>query len=190
MTRLYTARGGQQLAMFPGAKPQAEGHENRGKEFEHTLMVMHGLYEERGFAVIRKNYVASTVMQNGKIARVEGPAMVDFSGPLAPSGRHVAFDAKDCKKDFISLERLEEYQAAYLVGVDAVGGMAFVLVRFAWKHVYKIPIRSWVDADLAHKFGVMDSYIDWTPTGLGRIRMSDCPEKWRVNGYDWLGVTK
>lgn len=186
MTRLYTTRGSQQLALFPGARPERESQANRGKAFERALDEMHELYERMGWAVIRHNYVKSTVVGDGKFARVDGSAIVDYSGTIAPRGRHVAFDAKDCEDNVISLSRLAQHQAAHLLSVHAAGGAAFILVRFEGRRVYRIPAWEWSEADRAHRYGLKDDYIGWRPTGKASIRMDELPQAWKLDGYDWL----
>ena len=188
MTRLYTTRGGQQLALFPGAKQQGESHANRGREFENALKAMHALYERRGLAVIRKNYVESTVVGDGRWARVDGPAIVDFSGPISKNGRYVAFDAKDAKDKSIPLAALKPHQMAYMGGVHAVGGWAFVLVRFERRRVYRIPIDAWAQAVSAHEQGQEIVMGDFTATGKASINEKQLPPRWRVAGYDWMGA--
>lgn len=187
MTRLYTAPRGQ-LALFPGVKPESESHANRGRDFERALDEMHDLYRATGVADVRKNYVKSTVVGNGKWARVDGPAIVDYTGTVAPCGRYVAFDAKDCEGTVISLDRLKEHQAAYLGGVAALGGAAFILVRFEGRRVWRVPIRAWSDADLAHRYGANceESVNGFRITGKASIRQDEMPAAWAVDGYDWI----
>lgn len=188
MTRLYTARGGKQLSLLPGAKQEGESHANRGREFENALKAMHALYERRGLAVIRKNYVESTVVGDGRWARVDGPAIVDFSGPISTNGRYVAFDAKDAKDKSIPLAALKPHQMAYMGGVHAVGGWAFVLVRFERRRVYRIPIDAWAQAASAHEQGREIVMGDFTATGRASINERQLPPRWRVVGYDWMGA--
>lgn len=186
MTRLYVAPRGQ-LALFPGAKPAPVDYANRGRAFEEALEEMHALYANRGLAEITKNYVRSTVIKGGRLARIDGPAIVDYSGTLA-GGRAAAFDAKDCAGRAIPLDRLRPHQAEYLGRVFALGGLAFVLVRFEYAHVYRIPISSWADAVQAHAYGPHAEYVgEFKPTGKASIRMEELPAAWRVTDYDWLG---
>lgn len=190
MTRLYTARGGKQLSLLPGAKQEGESHANRGREFENALKAVHALYERRGLAVIRKNYVESTVVGDGRWARVDGPAIVDFSGPISKDGRYVAFDAKDAKDKSIPLAALKPHQMAYMGGVHAVGGWAFVLVRFERRRVYRIPIDAWAQAVSAHEQGREIVMGDFTATGRASINERQLPPRWRCVGYDWMGAVE
>lgn len=186
MTRLYVTRG-QQLSLLPKAKGMREDQGNRGMALEHALMAIHELYERRGLAVIRKNYVKSTVVGDGRLARVDGAAIVDFSGVLN-GGRHIAFDAKDCKERRIELDRLAEHQLSYLGDVQALGGMAFILVRFRGHGVWRIPVDAWADADIWHKFGKMPERVDgWRPKNRASLTLEDMKPEWAVIGCDWLG---
>lgn len=187
MTRLYTARGGRQMALFPGAKKPREGQGNRGMEFEHELMAMHQLYRRRKLAVIEKNHCPTQIIQAGQWAKITGKAIVDFTGCLT-SGRFVAFDAKDCVERRIELNRLAPHQIEYLGNVYALGGMAFILVRFERKRCYKIPVDAWADADLYHHFGVTHPRADgWKPKNNASICETDMKSEWAVRGVDWLG---
>lgn len=189
MTRLYTARGGQQMALFPGAKPPRLSAANRGMEFENELKVMHAVYKKQGRARIEKNFVPSQPVNNGQWAKVIGKAIVDFTG-LTAGGRFVAFDAKDCVESRIELNRLYSHQIEYLGDVFALGGAAFILVRFKSRFVYKIPVDCWADAEIFHKWGKpVDRVDNWKPRNRASLSMSDMKPEWAVNGVDWLGVT-
>lgn len=187
MTRLYTAPRGQ-LALFPRAKPAPGSQGGRGMDFEHALEEMHALYRSMGVADVRKNYVKSTVMGRGDWARVDGPAIVDYTGTIGPRGRSVAFDAKDCEGAVIPLDRLREHQLAYLGSIHALGGAAFVLVRFERRQVMRVPVAAWAAADMAHHFKTHGgaSVGGFTPTGKASIRLDEMPAAWAVDGYDWL----
>lgn len=188
MTRLYTTRGGKQMAMFPGVKQKSESYANRGREFENALKAMHTLYKKRGLARIDKNYLQTEPLPEARKALIIGKAIVDFTGVTA-GGRFVAFDAKDCVEHRIELERLAPHQIEYLGDVFALGGAAFILVRFARKHVYKIPVDCWADAEIYHTWGKPVERVDgWKPKNRASLSMSDMKPEWAVNGVDWLGV--
>lgn len=172
MTRMPNARSG--------------SHANRGMEFEKRLEEVHGIYKAMSYARVEKNYVKTTVTGNGQ-ARIDGSAIVDYTGTL-DGGRSVAFDAKDCAGNTISLNKLKPHQGDYLSQIDALGGLAFVLVRFERRTVYMIPIAAWTDAELAHKYGHKEQRTAFKPTGKASIRMDELPATWRVKGYDWMGV--
>lgn len=189
MTRLYTARG-QQLSMIPDAKPPKISPANRGMEFEHQLMAMHGLYKMRKWARIDKNFCPTQPLKDGRLAKVIGKAIVDFTG-LTAGGRFVAFDAKDCIERRIELDRLAEHQLSYLGDVQALGGMAFVLVRFKGHGVWRIPVDAWADADIWHKFYRMPKRVDgWRPINRASLCVNDMREEWRVDGVDWLRAVR
>lgn len=161
---------------------------NRGMAFEKELQTLHDFYEKYGLARIDKQQVRVIPTRDNRTARLIGKSTVDYTGLIA-GGRFVAFDAKDCAEKRIRLDRLQEHQGAYLMGVDALGGLAFVLVRFEHKHVYRIPIDIWVCADLAHHFGVEHTTprVDgWKPTGMASLAISEMRDEWAVRGVDWL----
>lgn len=183
MTRIYQTKG--QTALFPRVKPPRESHANRGMEFENELKVMHALYARRGLARIEKNYVPTQPVRNGQWAKVIGKAIVDFSG-LTAGGRFVAFDAKDCVGHRIELDRLADHQFGYLGQVQALGGWAFVLVRFARQYVYRIPFDAWADAALMREGFKAETVDGWRPKYAASIGMADMKPHWAVDGVDWL----
>ena len=187
MTRIYTTRGGQ-TALFPRAKPKGESQANRGMEFEHELMAMHALYRRRKMARVEKNYLQTQPLKDARLARVTGKAIVDFTGTLAPNGRSVAFDAKDCVGRRIELNRLADHQIDYLGDVHALGGLAFVLVRFERRRVYRVPVDVWSDAVQYHTYGEMPQRVDgWRPKNKASLSETDMRPEWAVKGVDWLG---
>ena len=84
MTLIYTTRG--QTALFPGAKAPRESHANRGMELENELKVMHALYHKRKLARVEKNFCPTQPLKDGRLAKVIGKAIVDFTG-LTAGGR-------------------------------------------------------------------------------------------------------
>lgn len=185
MTRIYTAPKGQTDSR---AKRGGESLANRGMEFEHELMAMHGLYNRRGLARIEKNFCPTQPLKDARFARIIGRAIVDFTG-ITSGGRFVAFDAKDCAESRITLDRLQAHQAEYLMDVFTLGGSAFVLARFRRRDVYKIPIDVWTDAEMYHKWGVIIERADgWRPKNRASLSVADMKPEWAVNGVDWMGV--
>jgi len=190
VTGLYSGKGGQ-LTMFSGAKGTPESHANRGMDFETALNEMHELYEARGVAQIRKQYVPSLPVKDGKWAKVIGKSTVDYVGQLG-RGRFVAFDAKDCAEKRISLERLQDHQLRFLEYASMLGGLAFILVRFGRRTVYMIPVEAWRWAVEAHRAGhsVYVESLGWTATGKASINIKELPAEWRVDGYDWAAALR
>lgn len=190
MNDLYRGKGGQ-LAMFAGAKGITKSHANRGMAFEEQLKWQHALYLRQGIAKMDKQYIPSLPVKDGKWAKVIGKSTVDFSGELR-GGQHVAFDAKDCAGKRIELDRLQTHQLQHLEEIDALGGLAFVLVRFERRTVYMIPVEAWRWAVEAHRAGheVCVESIGWTATGKASINMKELPAEWRADGYDWAAVLR
>lgn len=177
--------------MFSSTKKAPESHANRGMDFESSLNEMHELYALRGVAEIHKGYPKTLPVGDGQWARVIGKGTVDYSGSLA-GGMHVSFDAKDCAEKRIALNRLAEHQLEHLRNIHAVGGIAFVLVRFERRDVYAIPAEAWDMSVEARDAGRLIERTDigwngesWTATGKASINVKELPEAWKVDGYDW-----
>lgn len=181
----------QQTALFEGAHQQpADTHANRGMSLEAHVAEMHEIYAATGLARIDKQFPQTLPMKDGRWAKIIGRSTVDYVGVLK-GGRMVAFDAKDCREDKIELKRLQDHQRIYLDEVKALGGMAFVLVRFEWQHVYAVPIRAWDYAIAAYCApGTADTMAlnGWRPSGKAHIKRAELPGEWAVNGFDWYGT--
>lgn len=189
MTRLYNTRT-EQTALFPGQNTGArDGYRNRGLSLERSLEDMHAVYAEMRKAQINKQYLPSQPVKDGKWAKVIGRSTVDYTG-LLEGGRMVAFDAKDCAGSKIELSRLQVHQHIYLSDVHALGGLAFVLVRFGDGTVYRIPIKAWdyaVVAKCSPSSADMLELDGWHPSGKAHIKQAELPERWRVaHGCDWM----
>lgn len=181
------APGGQQ-SLIPGVKPKRTSYANRGMEFESELITMHKFYLNRGLARIEKNYCQSQPVKDGQWAKVIGRAIVDFTG-LLNGGRFVAFDAKDCVEHRIELNRLASHQEQYLLDVHALGGIAFILVRFRGKDVFRIPVDVWHDAVMWHDFQRPICRADgWKMRNKSSLTVEDLKPEWKCYGCDWLGV--
>lgn len=181
-----------QTSMFQGARAgAADNHANRGMAFEEQLKWQHALYQRQGIAKIDKQYIPSLPVKDGKWARVIGKSTVDFVGEMR-GGQHVAFDAKDCAGKRIELDRLQTHQMQHLEEIRALGGLAFVLVRFERRMVYIVPVEAWRWAHEAHRAGheVYVKDVDWTATGKASINVKDLPERWKVEGYDWAQAVR
>ena len=187
MTRLYITRG-QQLALFPHAKPPAVDHGDRGMALEKALKDIHADYARLGLAQVDKFDAAARIVGDGQWARVTGRGKVDFIG-LLDGGRFVAFDAKDCAGTRIPLDRLEEGQLEYLGIAHALGGLAFILVRFEYRRAYRVPVDIWADAEMFRTFGTITERVDgWRPKNRASLSVTDMRPEWAVQGVDWLGV--
>lgn len=189
MTRLYNTRTAQ-TALLPGLNTGAQdGHRNRGLSLERELETLHAAYAMARKAQINKQYPPSQPVKDGKWAKVIGRSTVDYTGILA-GGRMVAFDAKDCAGDKIELSRLQTHQHTYLSEVHALGGLAFVLVRFGGGAVYRVPIKAWdyaVVAKCSPQSADMLELDGWSPSGKAHLKMTELPVKWRVeNRCDWM----
>ena len=170
-----------QLSLFDGARKRpVDNYANRGLSLERALERQHEEYREQGKALITRQYDPSVVVKF-PLARIIGRAVVDYVGVLA-DGRCVAFDAKDCAGKRLELSRLQPHQAAYLAGVQCMGGLAGVLTRFEHARVYWVPYELW------------EAQRGLRAAREGNARKSiaekDLGEELRVQGYDWMGVVQ
>lgn len=185
MTRLYTAKGGQ-VAMWAGAKAAPASHANRGMGFEGDLNAMHAEYARLQTALVGKQHVPTQIVKGGQWAKVIGKSTVDYVGVMH-GGRLVAFDAKECREERIDLSRLQDHQLEYLLEVEALGGLSFVLVRFPCG-TYAVPGKVWywaAEARRARQKVALETF-DWTATGKASINVGEMKDEWKVDGADWL----
>lgn len=161
-----------QTRFIKGARA-ATTYANRGMDFEAALNDMHAAYAGMGLAQVTKQYLPSLPVKDGKWAKIIGRSTVDYTGTLT-NGRHVAFDAKDCREKRIELARLQLHQFGHLMAAWDLGAIAFVLVRFERKRVYAIPAQDWYEAVRAHEHG-----------GKASIAEKECKPEWAVDGYNW-----
>ena len=169
----------------------ADNYSKRGMDFENALNDMHQVYRAMGRGMVFKQYLPLRIVSHdsrGNLAQIIGRATVDFVGHVY--GVPIAFDAKDVKGNTIPLSNLQPHQLQDMIDNVRCGGVAFVLVRFASRNVYRIPVQAWVIAkDAADGYGC-DEYDGFKATGLSSIRESDIPKAWRIEGYDWAdGIT-
>jgi recombination protein U len=159
--------------------------------FEDQLKWQHALYQRQGIAKMDKQYIPSLPVKDGKWAKVIGKSTVDFVGEMR-GGQYAAFDAKDCAGKRIELSRLADHQLQHLEDARAMGGLAFVLVRFERRTVYIVPVEAWRWAVEAHRAGheVFVEALNWTATGKASISAKDLPDEWRVDGYDWASAVR
>lgn len=130
---------GRQTSLFPEARQRpVDNYANRGLSLERALERQHEEYRAQGKALITRQYDPSVVV-DFPLARIIGRAAVDYVGVLS-DGRCVAFDAKDCAGKRLELSRLQPHQAAYLAGVQCMGGLAGILARFERARVYWCPM--------------------------------------------------
>lgn len=184
MTRLMP----EQIGFIPGAKRPDIEHANRGMGLEKQIIAINDLYKLLGVAWVDKTNVKTTVIGNG-FARVDGKGPVDFLGTMAPNGRTVAFDCKDCAERRINLDRLEPHQLEQLERIHAIGGKAFILVRFVYSDVFAVPVDYWTSAEMYRTYGKPIELVDgWKPKNAASICETDMKPEWAVRDYDYLGA--
>ena len=78
------------------------------------------------------------------------------------------------------------HQLQYLIDVERMGGIAFVLVQFEHRRCYRVPALAWKSAVDACNGCLYDVYHGWKPSGRASLRESDLPKSWAVYGVDWM----
>jgi len=113
----------------------SRGHANRGKLWERSLDLMHGLYsnqrDERGaLVVVIRNHPEVSVRRKGRA--IVGAVYRKKGAPdytlMTREGVIVA-DAKHTQKSRWGLGLLEDHQARTLSAVDEVGGLSLLLIE-------------------------------------------------------------
>lgn len=120
--------------------------------------------------------------------RITGRGVHNFTGYLEPSqpdfkglivgGRCVVFELKGTEYKSIAAARVRPHQLKYLLAVERLGGIAFILVGFGYETWFRVPATVW--ADFENVFGKKSA----TPKELaakgyqvpfigGRVRMLD-----------------
>lgn len=117
----------------PRSRNRTASLANRGKALEDVLDDLHALYAQRREACIDRTPHPMRkvgVQRPGVFLAVdEGKGPQDYRGSVAPTGRSVVFDAKDCSADRWKLAKLEDHQAERLALAHRTGAFAFVLLR-------------------------------------------------------------
>ena len=101
------------------------------------------------------------------VAIFEKQAQPDYKGILAGC-QSVMFEAKSTATDRITQDRVTEDQAERLSRCQQLGGVAFVLCRFASGQVYKLPWNIW--RQMRERFGV--KYITEEAAAPYRCRLT------------------
>ena len=109
-------------------------HANRGRAWQLLLEHWHDRYRRECRAVIHPTppevRLLTEVSAQGTFrACFRGQGPPDYTGTLAPSGRSVSADAKDCAGTRWPLSKLEAHQAKDLEACHLAGGLALVLLR-------------------------------------------------------------
>lgn len=120
-------------------------HANRGQSLEQLIELSNLQYRRRGLAVVHKvpTHWVPLRGRDGKImgAKVAEKATVDFLGCLAPSGRAVAFDAKQNREPGrFPLDERWSHEVEFLHDVARAGGIAFLLIeQVSEGRIYLLP---------------------------------------------------
>lgn len=109
-------------------------HANRGLSLERLIELSNQQYRRQGLAVVHKVPTHWVPLRGaeGKItgAKVAEKAAVDFLGCVAPSGRLIAFDAKQNRDERrFPLDERWSHEVAFLQDVSRTGGITFLLIE-------------------------------------------------------------
>lgn len=151
-------------------------HANRGQPLEELIKYQNSNYARKNIALIHKVPTEWIPIRGntGKIitAKVENKAGVDFMGVF--NGIPIAFDAKHTQEPRISWKCLKTHQHEFLIQWEKCGGIGFVLVGYAMKQFYVIPISEWGKAGKSILLtelqpvpikGGLPDYLSVIPTG-------------------------
>lgn len=137
----------------PAAEPWEETRvrnhisSDRGREFEHLIMLGCDYYADKRRAVIGKVYEPYRCIKRYDGGRFLGQwigrAEPDFKGVLR-GGRAVAFEAKSTKKSRIQKNALTSEQAAWLDAQAEMGAVVFVCVELQ-NRFFSVPWYVWRD---------------------------------------------
>ena len=143
----------------------------QGTQFEKAIADACDLYREKGMADIEKTPEPMRPikrLEGGRfVAIFEKQAQPDYKGVLA-GGQAVMFEAKSTATDRITQDRVTGEQAERLSRCQLLGGVAFVLCRFASGQVYKLPWSIW--ENMQQHFGV--KYITEETAAPYRCRLT------------------
>ena len=113
----------------------------KGKALERSVNKCNRIYKLKKLAIISKIAVP---MQFTATKIIASQSTVDYSGVVGPSGKAIAFDAKETgNKTSFSLSNIHKHQFQFLEYWAACGGEAFFLIQFYKiypEHAFKAPI--------------------------------------------------
>lgn len=162
---------------------------NRGMTFEGFIKYANSRYRLDGRAIVEKQNTLCIPLRNGtgKIvsAKYEEKATVDFMGRYG--SQPIAFEAKHCSDDVISLSRVENHQCEFLrdwcKSSDAIG---FIIISFRFRDFYLIPWEYWEAALNARQTKKSETVAfppmntPWKTTGKASIRKDELPDEWKI----------
>lgn len=173
---------------------------NRGMTFEGFIKYANSRYRLEGRAIVEKQNTLCIPLRNGtgKIisAKYEEKATVDFMGRYG--SQPIAFEAKHCSTDVISLSRVEPHQCEFLRDwCKTPGAIGFIIISFQFREFYLIPWAYWEAALIARQtkksstvaFPPMET--PWKATGKASIRKDELPDEWKIKlagtaAFDYL----
>ena len=162
---------------------------NRGMTFEDFIKYANSQYRFSKRAVVEKQNTLCIPLRNGtgKIvsAKYEEKATVDFMGRYG--SQPIAFEAKHCSDDVISLSRVEKHQCEFLRDwCQSPNTIGFIIISFRLRDFYLIPWAYW-DASLNARLNKKSETVafppmntPWIATGKASIRKDELPEEWKI----------
>lgn len=148
-------------------------HTNRGLSLEQLIELSNQQYRRRGQAVVHKvpTHWVPLRGHDGKIsgAKAAEKATVDFLGCVAPTGRIVAFDAKQNREPGrFPLDQRWSHEVEFLQDVARAGGIAFLLIeQIAAGRIYLVPgvdlFRFWAAAKAGGRKSIPAAVLQTLP---------------------------
>lgn len=144
----------------------------RGAGWEMQLRAWHQQYRQNGLAdVVKQNPAYRKLPGKGWTPVSDGPP--DFLGFLAPSGRGVAFDAKESRTARLQFKDIRPHQAVSLTEYQRVGVYSFIALSCSSGR-YAVP---WSEVESA--------FFTWRT--IDGAPASILPKaSWRMDDNGWL----
>ena len=124
-----------------------------GTDFENRINESNEYYLNEGLAAIYKKPTPVQVVKVDYPARNKAkiseayyktPSTTDYNGIYRKM--YIDFEAKSCKEDIFSFERIYEHQIKHLENIYNLGGISFLIIEFSTRNeVYVLPTPLLVD---------------------------------------------
>lgn len=155
---------------------------NRGKDLETSVNRCNLQYRKDKTAIIEK---VPTPIELTKMGMVMKQSTVDYKGVVSPSGKGIAFDAKETKsKTSFPLSNIHQHQLVFLDYWQSVGGISFFLIHFTSIHEDKAYVAP---LDFVYNY-YKKGYIE--ETGRKSIPFNEFKAEWLTPIEDYLCLVK
>lgn len=141
--------------------PSARVRQASGDNAEAWAEAVHKLCEVRGVAWVRQVAIHLRMVAGGKVVPARA-GTIDALGVLR-GGRMVGVEVKSCASNRLDLSRLPPQQRAHLAQIEALGGVALVLIvgpTHAWAVEWKRIARLLAAGAKSFSCCTLDSHDD------------------------------